>query len=115
MPILPFKDWPAELKKYPLEVKGVFTGGCVLRGDGSRFRAKAHAHESGGFLKGQGWICFLSAKRLAAQEIVLHELAHILAPGGHHDKWRAKVLEIGGTLDETPLLRSYHKKTRGGK
>lgn len=111
MPALSFKDWPEDFKKHPLAVKGVFVGGCVKRGDGSRFRAKAHSHDSNSFLDFGGWICFLSAKRLTARELVLHELAHILAPGGHNDKWRAKVLEIGGTLDEVPgLLKSYQKR-----
>lgn len=105
-------EWPKELQRP--EVRGVFVNGCVLRGEGSRFRAKAHAHERvGGFPDVSGWLCFLSAKRLKDQALVLHELAHLLAPGGHNDRWRAKVLELGGTLDEVPgLLKSYHKKIK---
>lgn len=108
---LPYKMWPDDLRRFPREVAGVFAGGCVARGVGSRFRAKAHAHTSG---KRFGWLCFLSAKRLAARELVIHELAHLLAGKGHDDRWRAKVLELGGTIDEVPgLLRSYRKRARG--
>jgi hypothetical protein len=39
---MPKVDYP-EFNQYP-ELKGVFVGGCVLRGDGSSFRHKAHAH-----------------------------------------------------------------------
>lgn len=102
-------DQRPEWLKVP-EVKGVFEGGCVSRGEGSRFRAKAHSH-----IKKKdpyyGWICYLSFKRLIHEELALHELAHILTSQGHTDKWRKKLLEIGGTLDPVPgLLRSYRKK-----
>ena len=100
------------------EVRGVFVGGCVKRGEGSRFRAKAHSHIGSGHLY-SGWICFLSWRRLVDQPLVLHELAHILTGGGHDDAWRAKVLEIGGTLDPVAertgngsLLKSYHKNKK---
>lgn len=105
-----------DTKQFP-EVKGIFANGCVQRGEGSRFRAKAHAHTKGEY---KGWICFLSEKRLSSRELLLHEIAHIITNQGHTDKWRSKLLEIGGTLDpvfETNgkkiLLKSYHKKERG--
>lgn len=97
--------------KHPA-VKGIYVGGCVERGEGSRFHAKAHAHcrPSDPY---RGWICFLSAKRLVSKEICLHELAHLITPGGHIDAWRETLIAIGGTLDEVPgLLKSYHKKSR---
>lgn len=98
-----------EIVKFP-EVKGVFAGGCVERGEGSRFRAKAHAHTKGSFA---GWVCVLSAKRLTERMLMLHEAAHIITGLGHVDKWRAKLLEIGGTLDAIPgISKDYHKKTR---
>lgn len=104
MPTLTMEQRPAELR-CP-EVPVVFVGGCKDRGDGSRFRAKAHTHEDGS-------ICFLSARRLADRMLVLHELAHALSGVGHTDKWRDKVLEIGGTLDAVPgLLKDYNKRTR---
>lgn len=108
MPRLDFDKMPKELQRP--EVRGVFVGGCVERGDGSRFRAKAHAHTDG---EHAGWICYLSAKRLPIREIALHELAHILSGEGHTDKWRETLLAIGGTLDAVPgILKSYHKRTR---
>ena len=116
MPALTYEERPRELQ-HPA-VKGVFVGGCVERGDGSRFRAKAHAHDS----KTDpycGWLCFLSAKRLSCRELLLHELAHLIAKAGHVDKWRKVLLDLGGTLDEVYdekgklVLKSYHKRARG--
>jgi hypothetical protein len=81
----------------------VFVSGCVERGDGSSFRAKAHAHnyKDGPYF---GWICVRSPKRLLMKDgrlsrLMLHEIAHILTPDhGHDDVWRKKVREIGGAL-----------------
>lgn len=83
----------------------VFVGGCVLRGIGSKFRAKAHAHPD-------GWICFRSDRWLEDRSLILHELAHLITGQGHTDRWRKVLLEIGGTLDETDSLRSYQKIKR---
>lgn len=89
-----------EFADYP-EFKGLFVGGCVERGVGSRFRSQAHAHDRGG--AHEGWICVLSPKRLytasgGVSQLMLHELAHLLAPGGHNDKWRAQARALGYRL-----------------
>jgi hypothetical protein len=97
--------------------KGVFVGGCVERGEGSSFRAKAHAHNEQYIKMGSsivkdeqgnkkewkhfGWICVRSAKRLYTRpgqpsNLMWHELCHILTPGhSHDDVWRAKAREFG--------------------
>lgn len=113
MPKLTEQETPAELI-HPA-VAGVFVGGCVARGDGSRFRAKAHAHTQG---EHSGWICILSARRLSSKMLMLHELAHIITGCGHTDPWRECLLALGGTLDEVwegkdCILKSYHKRRRG--
>ena len=84
MPIIPV---PKELKAYG--VKGIFAGGCVERGDGSSFRARAHAHcvipgtrNYSGDGRWLGWICVRSAKRLytahgTLSQLLWHETAHI--------------------------------------
>src|SRR5687767_10976657 len=113
MPSLDLEEWPPDLHRP--EVVGVFVGGCILRGDGSSFRAKAHAHCKG---ERKGWLCFRKRQRLEERALVLHELAHLLTEEGHTDRWRAKLLEIGGTLDPVPgLLKSYIKRPRlrGGR
>lgn len=98
------------LISHHLEVKDVFVGGCVIRGEGSRFRAKAHSHINDSY---KGWICYLSSKWLHVPEIALHELAHILTGHGHTDKWRKKLLEIGGTLQAVPgVLGNCEKRKR---
>lgn len=113
MPILPREHYPRELQHD--SVAGVFVGGCVSRGDGSRFRAKAHAHIWGQYC---GWICVLSEKRLDCRELILHELAHVISRQGHTDKWRRVLLSIGGTLDaydpQDARVYGYHKKRAVG-
>lgn len=95
MPIVDFKPYD----NYP-QVKGVFVDGCVDRGDGSRFRHRAHSHTEG---RNKGWVCVLSSKRLynakgEASALMLHELAHILSGVGHTDKWRKQLRELGGQV-----------------
>jgi hypothetical protein len=65
----------------------VFDGGCVARGEGSSFRASAHAHTTPGIHN--GWVCVRSPKRVltssgAPSRLLLHEAAHILAPRATH-------------------------------
>lgn len=98
------------------EVKGIFVGGCVDRGVGSSFRAKAHAHNVRGY-KNFGWICVRSLKRVGEvkdnvitkpSQLLLHEYTHILTPNhGHDDTWRRKMKELG-----QPIPEQYRKKPR---
>ncbi len=71
--------------------KGTFVGGCVVRGEGSSFRRKAHAHcyDNDPY---QGWICVRSPKRLynlagKASLLMWHEMAHITTKSGHGKKF----------------------------
>ena len=112
MPVLEWPDYP--------QVKGVFVGGCVDRGEGSSFRARAHAHCVKGNIK-PGWICVRGWKRLEGtyapasgayagtivkpNRILMHELAHILSGHGHDDTWRRMMKELG-----QPLTKQYQKK-----
>ena len=98
------------------EVKGIFVGGCVKRGVGSSFRAKAHAHnmKTDKFF---GWICVRSLKRVGEiqgktivkpSRLLRHEYAHILTPDHYHDDiWRSKMGELGQTIP-----KQYEKKKR---
>ena len=102
----------AHLTPHP-ELRGVFVGGCVERGKGSRFRAKAHAHTSGPH---RGWICFRNVVALADRATRLHELAHVVTREGHTRRWREFLLQIGGTLDPVPgISRDYHARARAGR
>ncbi|MDP2729117.1 MAG: hypothetical protein Q8O55_01385 [Dehalococcoidales bacterium] len=98
------------------EVKGIFVGGCVARGVGSSFRAKAHAHNVKTF-EYFGWICVRSIKRVGEVQgqvitnpsrLLWHEYAHILTPSHpHDDTWRRKMHELG-----QPIPSQYDKKSR---
>lgn len=98
MPEIKFKHFDEFRQKGLL--KGIFLGGCVERGDGSSFRAKGHAHSVGG--SHPGWICIRGRKRLMTRtgkpsELMLHELAHLLAPRQWHTstfKRRLRELKI---------------------
>lgn len=98
----------------------IFVGGCVERGEGSSFRAMAHAHDRRAdplF----GWVCFRAAWRVGetalaedgstvvtkASRLLWHEQAHILTGHGHDDVWRAKMKELG-----QPLPARYRRKAR---
>lgn len=104
-------DWP--------EVIGVFVGGCIERGVGSRFRHQAHAHDSADD-PNRGVVCVLSHRRLFAavrdasgewttsdrpSRLMWHEYAHILTGHGHDDVWRSKMRELG-----QPIPARYKKK-----
>jgi len=105
--------------------KGIFVGGCIERGEGSSFRARAHAHSdpTDAYF---GWICVRSAKRLGQyhlypQQLVdigmlnyqgfdgqidkpsillYHEYAHILTPKQcHTEAFRNMMVKLCGLLD----------------
>lgn len=107
----------AEFEKHK-DYKGTFVKGCVVRGDGSSFRAKAHAHIDPKN-KYFGWICVRSPKRVFMKDkfpikpslLMIHELAHILSKSGHTDKWRKKVKELGGRIPRHCTKAAY--KARG--
>lgn len=96
MPEIKFKHFDEYRNKNIL--KGVFLGGCVDRGDGSSFRARAHAHIKG---TNQGWICVRGRKRLMTlkgkpSNTMWHELAHLISGEGHTDKFRTTLRSLGG-------------------
>lgn len=104
-------------EKYPV-FKGLFVGGCVERGDGSSFRAMAHAHMTPSD-KWYGWICVRSHRRVFMADgrpslLMLHELAHLLVNPPdvkrvhwHDDAWRKTLREIGGRV-ERHYTKAYH-------
>ena len=83
------------------QLKGVFLGGGVDRGDGSSFRRIAHAHTNLKEPNG-GFICVRSPKRLwymgaegtKPSLTMIHELAHIVVGQGHTDKFRKAYKEL---------------------
>jgi hypothetical protein len=109
MPVIPYPEFD---KYKPQGFKGVFVGGCVERGDGSSFRAKAHAHNDPKYPY-FGWICVRSAKRLYTRpgqpsNLMWHELCHLLTPGhSHDDAWRQRSREHGVYIG-----KRYEKKER---
>lgn len=91
----------------------VFIGGCVKRGEGSSFRASAHAHTSSS--QYQGWICVRSKKpetlRLpdgTPSNLMKHEYAHILTLEGHTRRFWETLAKIGGFMERESYFG--HKK-----
>ncbi len=89
------------------KLKCVFLGGCIKRGEGSSFRAKAHAHIIG---EHKGTICYRSAKRLHQKKLGLHELAHIISECGHTEKWRKVCKDLGVSIKSGKGLKGYEKR-----
>jgi hypothetical protein len=103
-------------------LKGVYIGECIRYGDWKRLfdpKQSAHAHNNEDDPM-RGWIC-VRQRQFLVRPIMLHEIAHLLIPNqGHTEKWRRKVLAIGGTLKpvcigRTRQMRDYQKKPRGKK
>lgn len=115
----PKSKWPACLRNHK-QLKGVYVGGCIngINWDQTKYGGVftrnviplAHAHTSR--IINPGWMCLQHENYLQEPYLLIHELAHILSDQGHNDRWRKKVLELGGTLDAVGSIRDYHKISR---
>ena len=91
------------------EVKGIFVGGCVERGDGSSFRhRRTRTHTApttpGLDLHSRSQAC--GAERQAAR-LLIHEYAHILQPSaGHGPAWQKRVALLGAPSEAKAHLKS---------
>lgn len=125
MALMPDEDCPLPCEecgtlygRYPIPdgmpaLAGLFVGGCVARGIGSRFRAQAHAHTERG--DWQGWVCILAPRRVYMADgrpsrLLWHEYAHIVSGHGHDDYWRMAMRDL-----RQPLPRRYRRRPRGDK
>jgi hypothetical protein len=119
------------------ECKGIFVDGCVERGEGSSFRAKAHCHnDNHPQYPYFGWICVRSIKRIGGyvmasgldgfdgevtkpSQLLIHEYAHLLAPNqGHTVTFFRKLKELGGHITKSDkywcpkTLRKFKRSKR---
>lgn len=112
IPITNRRFFPQFLRKFK-QVKGVCLGecvdGCSIEEDCLRdchndgFDIVAHAHSSPAD-EYRGWICLSTQVLLFDELTILHEVAHILSPGGHDKYWRATLKNIGGTFHKHSFL-----------
>ena len=102
--------------------QGIFVGGCVERGEGSSFRAQAHAHTNPRTAHA-GWICVRSLKRIGEyvasadaafdgeitrpSTLLWHEETHHHLPYGvgHGARFAAKMRDLCGYVDCAPLRK----------
>lgn len=95
----------------------VFVGGCVERGEGSSFRAMAHAHNDSRHDENFGWICVRSTYRVLTDSgkpttLMLHEIAHVLTPNeGHTAKWAACLSGLGAP-GEAKRVRARYARSK---
>lgn len=89
------KDWPQFLLSIP-ELKGIAYDDCC---EGWIWEKNdlGHAHTEGAHV---GWICIKKKTLLKDYQLLRHETAHLIAPGGHHDAWREAVKKLGGHIEE---------------
>lgn len=122
-----YKECVVQIPESMPEVEGIFIGGCVERGVGSSFRAKAHAHNTKNTARcfdfHSGWICIRSLDRIGEwhgvpqedgstliiidkpSRLLMHEYAHILTPNhSHDDTWRRAMKRLG-----QPITKQYQK------
>jgi hypothetical protein len=99
----------------------VFVGGCVARGDGSSFRAMAHAHTSPKDPH-KNWICVRSPKRLFTpsgqpSRLLWEEIAHCLVHHCHyHDAtFIRKMIELGQPISKEWRKRLNHSRAMSRK
>lgn len=108
--LLPPEQYPECLRGYE-EIANIYVGGCILDDAGYHdFYLQLTGIDLGG-LDGEfglahahirlGAICFRHRAQLQSETLCKHELAHLLVPVGesHGPLFRAKVLELGGTLE----------------
>jgi hypothetical protein len=91
-------DLPQCLQGYK-EVKGIWIGGCIegAWGDGGLVAAHAHSFREDPYC---GWICSPYRWVLDDQDILLHELAHILSEQDHNFIWKGCLMALGGDVSD---------------
>lgn len=112
MPVVSYRKRPFILRK-PV-VLGIHVGSCV-HGCFLGLDVVAHAHTdpTDDF---HGWLCFRDTKVMKNKNVCLHELAHLESGQYYHNKkWRTKLSELGGSLEEDSLIKSYVPLKRNRK
>lgn len=89
-------------------LRGISIGKCV---DSSTIKNSAHAHTEP-IDPFHGWICLKYRFQLKEKFLLLHEIAHLLAPvKTHHGKaWQKIVVKIGGTTK--PFISKCRRKNK---
>jgi hypothetical protein len=111
---MPIANLPDELmtdEVFKAGFRGIFVGGCIVRKEGSSFRATAHMHMDPKYPY-FGWICIRGKKRAAQKSLLIHELAHLISKEGHTRKFYETVRRLGGRITGNDR-RIAPKSTKG--